>query len=103
MKERADANEANRNSSRKAKRLVLMVIVHACRVTKLGGFNPRLQIIFFPCPLLRCFLFTTEQGEVRVAQTDQLNKPRQGQLNPTREVGIMKEPKNASRNGIPAL
>ena len=47
MKERADANEANRNSPRKAKRLVLMVMVHACLVTKLGGFNPRLQIIFF--------------------------------------------------------
>ena len=92
MKERAHANEvrANRNSPRKAKRLVLIMMVHACRMTKLGGFSSQAPDLFFPCPLLRCFLLTTEQGEVRVAQTDQLNKPRQGQLNPTREVGIMK-------------
>ena len=41
MKERTYANKvkANRNSPRKAKRLVLKMRVHVCCVTKLGGFN----------------------------------------------------------------
>ena len=49
MKERAHANKvkANRNSQRKAKRLVLMMRVHVCRVTELDAFNHGLQIIFF--------------------------------------------------------
>ena len=57
MKEWAHANKvkANRNSPRKAKRLLLMMRVHACRVTKLGAFNHGLQIIFFSLPTVKMF------------------------------------------------